>query len=181
MQKRSVAAFALADLAQTAPPLGLGAEVDLAAVLDRQNVSTGNRRPGLLRPARNQPLRRHLRVRQKAPESLGLRTIAVAQLPDTAAAAHDRTFEQQRPLLSRRRSPNSPNDHSTSIIAAPQHHQKVPTIESQTTAFWEALFSYPIQRVTPKMCPLPSSGAGEVAPLYGDGGVKIAKASFLSP
>ena len=83
--------------------------------LNRQDVPPGTGRAGQIGPARDQLCRRHLRAGEEPP---GLQlTLAVAAQP---AQAHRFTrrhpFEDLRPLLSRRTSPNVPSDNS---IAAP--------------------------------------------------------------
>ena len=133
--QQSTPAAPLADLAQTACPFGGGGEADLAGVLDRQHMTPRNRSGGLLGPALDQPLRCHFLVRQEAAKPLGLRSLPVTQPADAARPARNRTFEELRPLLSRRRSPNSPADHVTSIIPAPAL--------AKGAAYWNRTFDIP--------------------------------------
>ena len=107
--------IALSDRAEAAAALCCGRELHLTTVLDRQDMPPGTGRAGQIGPARNQLCRRHLRAGEEPP---GLQlTLAVAAQP---AQAHRFTrrhpFEDLRPLLSRRTSPNVPSDNS---IAAP--------------------------------------------------------------
>ena len=136
MQQRATMAFALADLPQPAGMAGRSLELNLAGILDRQHVPAARCRNGLLRPPLDQALQRHFPIRQKAAKSLGLCTFTVTKPTDAARSAHDRAFEQQRPLFSRRRSSNSPNDQTISNMQAPRF-AKVPPTESQFTTRWE--------------------------------------------
>jgi hypothetical protein len=91
------AARAFADLAQAAPPAGLGLEADLARIVDGQHMPSGRRRPCLLAPASDQTLARHLLVGQEAAEGDLVGAVARAELTQADGLAHDHAIEQRRP------------------------------------------------------------------------------------
>jgi hypothetical protein len=123
MHQHTVAA-ALADFAQAAPPLGRGGEVDLARILDCQHVPAGHRRHRLLAPALDQPLHRHLVIGQQPMETDFLPPLTLTQPAQADVLPRDHAIEQHRPLLSRRRSPNRPNDRWSFNIATPRINAK---------------------------------------------------------
>src|ERR1700719_4360481 len=71
------------------------------------------RRHTALTPAFDHALGRHLGIAEKAVEAHFPGTDASCQPPQADVLARDHAFEQRRPPLSRRRSPNRPNDHCT--------------------------------------------------------------------
>ena len=122
VQQHAVAA-ALADLAEPAPALRRGAEIELAGVMDGQDVPPLDRHRGLRAPAFDQALGRHLGVGQKSSEADLCRPPPARQPPQAHAWTRDHAAEQRRPLSSRRRSPNRPNDKFRSDIATPRLDQ----------------------------------------------------------
>src|SRR5271170_2388300 len=89
---------------------GSGGKMDLAGVLDRQHMTAGDGCAGLVAPALDQPLERHLRVGEEvAVGDLG-GAIAGGQLSQAQALAREDRIEKLSPLLSRRRSRKRPND-----------------------------------------------------------------------
>jgi len=104
------ARVALADLAQPAPMMGPGGKVDFAGVLNRQHVAAGDGLPGLVAPALDQPIDRHVVVGDEAAESDFGGAIAGGQFSQANALAIDDRIEKLAPLLSRRRSPKQPKD-----------------------------------------------------------------------
>src|SRR5271166_3373828 len=121
----------LPDLAQTAPALGRRAKVDVAGVLDGDHMSTRHSRSRLLAPAGDQALDRHILVGEKPTEAHLPRPIVRAEPTQASALTRDHAFEQRRPLLSSRRSRNSPNDRLSFDIATPRINE-VSLKESQT-------------------------------------------------
>src|SRR5271155_2257543 len=92
------ARVALADRAQAAPMFGSGGKMDLAGILDRQYVTTGDGRSGLVAPALDKPLERHLRVAEEvAVGDLG-GAIAGGQLSQTQALAREDRIEKLSPF-----------------------------------------------------------------------------------
>ncbi|MEY9143084.1 hypothetical protein ABIF00_001068 [Bradyrhizobium elkanii] len=108
MQQHAVV-IALADFAEPAPALRRGVEVDLAGVLDRQHMAALYRGNRAVAPAFDDPLRRHLVVAEKAVEPHLQRTITPGKPPQADRLARNHAFDERRPPLSRRRSPNRPN------------------------------------------------------------------------
>ena len=109
--------------AEVATALRRGRELHLTSVpgsrpgqaLDRQDMPPGTGRAGQIGPARNQLCRRHSRAGEEPP-GLQLTLAVAAQLAQAHRFTRRHPFEDLRPLLSRRTSPNVPNDNS---IAAP--------------------------------------------------------------
>src|SRR5262249_40025810 len=117
--QQQAAADPLADLAQPAPVLGRGFEIDLAGVLDRQHMPASRCNSGLLAPARQQGFQAHPRIVNKSAISNSIRPLALGRMPKARTRGHDNAFELRPPPLSRRRSPNRPNRYCSSNIAAP--------------------------------------------------------------
>ena len=117
---QKAAARAFPDLAEAAPPAGLGLEVDLARILDGQHVPAGRSGDGLFAPARDQAIGRHLLVGQEAPKSNLSGAAALAEFAQADRSAHDHAIEQYSPLLSRRLSPNWPSDRFSSDMTTPR-------------------------------------------------------------
>ena len=123
--QQHAAAAALADLAEPAPALRRGAEIEFAGVVDGQDVPPRDRHRRLLAPAFDQARGRHLGVGQKSSEADLRRASPARQSPQAHARTRDHAAEQRRPLLSRRRSPNRPNCKFRSDIATPRFDQSV--------------------------------------------------------
>src|SRR6266851_6624537 len=102
--------IAFPDLSQLAPVVFGGGKLDVAAVLDRQDVTATNRDPRLLAPAFNQFFNRHARIGHEPPKAhlLTPHTACDPAQANTARAKHG--TEKRRPPLSRRRSPKRPSD-----------------------------------------------------------------------
>ena len=129
--QQQAAADALANLTQPAPSLGGGLKIDLTRVLDRQHMPAGRRNPGPFAPAREQCAQCHLLVGEKPIILDDLRTMSPRRPPQTGACTRDHAFEQRRPPLSRRRSPNRAKKYCSSNILAPlanrsAHHRITP-------------------------------------------------------
>jgi hypothetical protein len=71
--QQHAAADPLADLAEAAPALGRGAEIEFAGILDGQHMPAPHRRRGLIAPAFDQLVNRHLAVGEKPPKADHLR------------------------------------------------------------------------------------------------------------
>lgn len=110
-------------LAQATPALGRRREIDLAGILDRQHMPARRRKPGLLAPAGKQRFQSHLLVSQKAAIPDDLRTMAMRCPPPARTGARNHSLEKRRPPLSRRRSPNRPNQYCSFNMTAPQSNQ----------------------------------------------------------
>src|SRR5258706_3488869 len=106
---------AFLDLAKPAALPRLGRELHLRRILDGQDVPARHRTHGAIGPACDQLIRRHLRVRQEAAELL-LALAAAAQPPHADRLARNHVREERCPPLSRRRSPNRPNDNSIAVL-----------------------------------------------------------------
>ena len=103
---------AVANLAQATPaPLGR-AEMNLAGILDRQNMPACRRTSGLFAPTVQQRRNRHVRIGEKPAIADELRAAPAGQLAHAYRGARNHTFQQRSPPLSRRQSPNRPTDHS---------------------------------------------------------------------
>src|SRR5882757_8765949 len=117
---------ALADFAQSAPALFRRIEVDLAGVLNRQNMTAGDRRNCAFSPAFDDPLGCHLVIAEKAVEphldrAVSLGAVSLGETPQAYVLARDHASDKRRPPLSRRRSPNRPNVQSTRDNMAAPH------------------------------------------------------------
>src|SRR5262245_49066294 len=111
--------------AQSAPPSRSGVEINLAGVLDRQHMPASGRNRGLLTPSLDQPISRHSRICEKSPKPNLQRPLPIPCLPQANRGARNHAMEKHRPLLSRRPSPNRPNDISSSDIATLRDDQSV--------------------------------------------------------
>lgn len=108
---------AVANLAQATPaPLGR-AEMNLAGILDRQNMPACRRTSGLFAPTVQQRRNRHVRIGEKPAIADELRAAPTGQPAHAYRGMRNHTFQQRSPPLSRRRSPNQPTDHSISSRA----------------------------------------------------------------
>src|SRR5262249_19319443 len=91
-----------------------------------------------------------------------LRSTSTAELTKACLLASDHVLEQRRPLLSRRRSPNRPNDSVSHSMATPQRELKchaqnhAPTAPRHTYLLSES-------RCSTKMCACRSAFAGTTA------------------
>ena len=112
--QQHAASIAFGDLAQAAPTSPPGMELDLARILDRQDMTPADRSWRLQAPAFNQLIDRDLRIVHKPPERHVRSPVAPRHLAQTDAACAKHSPEKRRPLLSRRTSPNSPKDKSGS-------------------------------------------------------------------
>jgi hypothetical protein len=119
MQQQAVSG-ALANLAQPAPALGLGSKVDFTCVLDRQYVAASRCNRRLFAPACQQRFQAHVLIGEKPAIADDLGSIAIRRSPQTRTGARDHAFEQGRPPLSRRPSPNRPTLNCSSNILALQ-------------------------------------------------------------
>src|SRR5665213_700788 len=90
-----------------------GREFHLRGILNRQNMTTADRRAGSQAPAFDDLRRRHLWVGEE-PARLFFATTVTTQPAQTYRLTRDHPFEDRAPPLSRRRSPNDPSDHSIS-------------------------------------------------------------------
>src|ERR1700752_3046351 len=116
--------IAPADLAEPAPALRRGIEVDLAGVLDRQHMAARYCRNRAFAPAFDDALRRHLGIAEKAVEPHLQRTVTFGEAPQANILARNHAFDERRPPLSRRQSPNRPNVQSIrDTIAEPRPNQ----------------------------------------------------------
>src|ERR1700729_315569 len=118
-------AVSLADLAKSAPAFRRGAKIALAGILDCQHVPARGCRRSLIAPAFDQAIDRHLGICQKPSKTNLLRPPPPRQSPQADARTHHHASEQRRPLLSRRRSPNRPNDKLLNDIATLRLDQSV--------------------------------------------------------
>src|SRR6185437_3153123 len=100
------------------------AEVDLARILDGEHVAARHSPRGLLAPALDQPLDRHILVGQEAAIAYLPRAAAAAELAQANTLLHGHTLEQLRPFLSRRRSPNRPSEKLVTCMATPRGDSK---------------------------------------------------------
>jgi hypothetical protein len=125
------AAVALADLAEPAPAVGGGRKVDLAGALDRQDMAAGGGRDSALAPAFDHPGEGHLGIAEEPIEPHLLGALAVRKPPQADVRARDHAFEQRRPPLSRRRSPNRPNDQS--FFVSMRHPRQPRSVAIQIT------------------------------------------------
>src|SRR4029077_2773808 len=106
--QQQAAAYALADRTQAALMALAGSEIEFGRVLDRKDMPAGHRRSGSGAPPLNQAVQRFLRVTQQpAKPDLG-RLVALRQPAKATGTQMHHAFEEQRPPLSRRRSPNRP-------------------------------------------------------------------------
>ena len=110
---------ALADFAQaTIPLLGRG-EVDLAGVLDRQNVPICAGFGDFRAPAFDHRFHRHPRIRKKSRVSDDSSTPPPRQTTKADALPRHHLRQKQTPLFARRSSPNSPSGQPVADIALP--------------------------------------------------------------
>ena len=103
---------AVANLAQAAPAPLARAEMNLAGILDRQNMPACRRTSGLFAPTVQQRRNRHVRIGEKPAIADELRAAPTGQPAHAYRGMRNHTFQQRSPPLSRRRSPNRPTDHS---------------------------------------------------------------------
>ena len=122
MQQQTVAG-PFADLTQPAPALGLGSKIDLACILDRQHVPASHCNGRLFTPACEQRFQGHILIGEKSAELDDLGPITRRRSPQARTGARDHSFEQGRPPLSRRPSPNRPSLNCSSNILAPQQNR----------------------------------------------------------
>ena len=147
---------------QSAPASRYGVEIDLAGVLDRQHMPASRRHGGLITPPLDQPINGHARICEKSPKPNLQRPLPIPQLTHANYRARNHALEKHRPLLSRRRSPNRPNDTFSSNIATLRVDQSV-----NDRITWQG--SEGIPKVHPeslcrtKMCACPSASAGTTA------------------
>src|SRR5215475_10482094 len=158
---------------QQAPPAALGfaqltpasrfsVEIDLAGVLDRQHMPPSGRHAGLITPSVNQPISRHSRICEKSPKPNLQRPLPIPRLPQANRGAHNYATEKHHPLLSRRQSPNRPNDTSSSNIATLRVDQSVNhRITRQCSKGIPKVHPESLRRT--KMCACPSACAGTTA------------------
>ena len=154
------AAVTLADLPKPTPAFGRGCEVDFAGILDRQYVAAFGRRHRAFAPAFDHPCDRHLGIAEKAVEPHFLGTDPSGQPPQADILARDHAFDERRPLLSRRRSPNRPNDQSIcASMPTPPPKPKCRNRNHMNSRLWNPLHH---TRVNPshQMCACPSAFAG---------------------
>ncbi|MGL3105293.1 hypothetical protein [Bradyrhizobium sp. BR 1432] len=152
MQQHAVV-IAFADFSEPAPALRCGVEVDLAGVLDGQHVAALYRSDRAFAPAFDDPLHRHLVMAKKAVEPHFQRAVPPGELPKADSFAHNHAFDERRPPLSRRRSPNRPSVQSIrDNIAAPRPNHGVPQYESHRTLILESSQADPSQSAAPDMC-----------------------------
>src|SRR4030088_1449262 len=112
-------------LAQPTPASGYGAEIDLAGVLDGQHMPACGCRAGPITPSVDHPFCGHPRVIEKSSKPDLLSPLPMGQLAQAHGRMRSHALEKHRPLLSRRRSPNRPNDTSSSNIATLRVGQSV--------------------------------------------------------
>ena len=104
---------------------GRGAEIDLAGVLDGQHMPAYGGRADLITPSVDHPFNGHPRVIEKSPKPDLLSPLPVCQMAQAHGRMRSHALEKHRPLLSRRQSPNRPNDMSSSNIVTLRVGQSV--------------------------------------------------------
>ena len=150
---------AVANLAEPAPALCRRGKIDPAGILDRQHMAAFSRGDRALAPAFDHPGGRHLGIAEKAVEPHFPGTDASCQPPQADILARDHAFDERRPPLSRRRSPNRPNDQSicTSMPTPPPkpkcHHKN-----HTDSRFWNPPELPRVNR-SHQMCACPSANA----------------------
>ena len=105
-------AIAVTDLSEPPPAFGSRSKIDFAGILDRQHMAAFNCGYRALAPALDQAPGRHPDIAKKAVELHFPGADAFGQPPQANILARDHAFDERRPPLSRRRSPNRPNDQS---------------------------------------------------------------------
>src|SRR5262249_9075915 len=149
--------------AQSAPASRSGAEIDLAGVLDRQHMPPTDRHAGLITPSVDQSINCHSRVRDKAPKTDLLSPLPIPKLAQANCGMRNHALEKHRPLLSRRRSPNRPNDTSSSDITTLRVDQSANhRITRQGSIGIPKVHPESLRRT--KMCACPSAEAGTQGP-----------------
>src|SRR5712671_1683413 len=133
-------AVALADLSEPAPASCRGCEVDFAGVLDRQYMAAFCRRHRAFAPAFDDTGRCHLGIAEKAVEPHFPAAIAFCQSPQADITARNHAFDERRPPLSRRRSPNRPSDQSIcASMSTPLPKPKCRNRNHTNSRFWNPL------------------------------------------
>ena len=155
---------ALGGLSEPAPALGRRCEVDLTGVLDRQHMAAFCRGNRALAPAFDDALCRHLGIAEKPVEPHLPGAVTLRKPAQTDIFARDHAFDKRRPPLSRRRSPNRPNDQSIcDSIPTPLPKPKCRNRNHTDSRFWNppqsTQFNLPHQ-----MCACPSANAGTHTP-----------------
>jgi len=118
------------------------------------------RRRRAVAPALDHPCGRHLGIAEKAVEPHFPSAVALCQPPQADILARDHAFDERRPPLSRRRSPNRPNDQSIcASMSTPLPKPKCRNRNHMNSRFWNPLRP---SRVNPshQMCASPSAFAG---------------------
>src|SRR5258707_5056429 len=132
--------MALADLPEPAPASCRGCEVDFAGVLDRQHMAAFCRRHRAFAPAFDHACGRHLGIAEKAVEPHFLGAVAFSQSPQADIIARNHAFDERRPPLSRRRSPNRPSDQSVcASMSTPLPKLKCRNRNHTNSRFWNPL------------------------------------------
>jgi hypothetical protein len=106
--KQQAAANSFADDPQTTLMARARSKIKLARILDRKNMPARDRRRRALAPTRDKALHSYFRMTEQPAESDFDRPVALRQPTQATRAAMHHPFEQQRPPLSRRASPNRP-------------------------------------------------------------------------
>src|SRR6266702_4750728 len=107
--------IAFPDLSQLAPVVCSRRKLDVAGILDRQDVTVTNRNPRLLAPAFNPFFNRHPSIGHETPEAHLLTPHTACDPAQTNAARTKHATEKRRPPLSRRRSPKRPSDQFSAV------------------------------------------------------------------
>src|SRR3954471_2933200 len=121
--------IALGGLSEPAPALCRGCEVDLTGILDRQHMTAFRRSSRTLAPAFDDVFDGHLGIAEKAVEAHLPGANPSCQPPQADVLARNHAFEQRRPPLSRRRSPNRPNDQSICVSMPTPRQSRSAAIE----------------------------------------------------
>ena len=123
--KQHTAPRAFADRPKTAISPFRRGEIDLAGVLDRQNVQTLARSRKLFSPAIDNGFRRHPSVREKTRKSHNATAAAACQPSKADALMRDHSVEQKTPLFDSRSSPKSPASTDDVVILSALYQGKL--------------------------------------------------------
>src|SRR5436190_9028330 len=125
-------------------------------------MPASSRHAGLITPSVDQPISRHSRICEKSPKPNLQRSLPIPRLSQANRGARNYAMEEHRPLLSRRQSPNRPNDTSSSDIATLRVDQSVNyRITRQCSKGTPKVHPESLRRT--KMCACPSAFAGTTA------------------
>src|SRR5437667_173184 len=154
------AAVALTYYPKPAPAFCSGGKIDFAGVLDRQHMAAFRRGHRAFAPALDHACGRHLGIAEKAVEPHFPGADAPGQPPQADILARDHAFDERRPPLSRRRSPNRPNDQLIcASMSTPPQKPKCRNKNHMDCRFWNPLPG-PRVNLSHQMCACPSAFAG---------------------